>query len=96
MCSAEARSGRLHFESYTTVTTILGQFACHAPMPKTKETDQVTFVAEYRDGTFAHFDIDPWTLRGGNWVARIIARERQQDGSLKPGEIIRVYPARRG
>jgi hypothetical protein len=35
-------------------------------MPKTKETDRVTFVAEYRDGTFARFDIDPWTLRGGN------------------------------
>jgi hypothetical protein len=52
-------------------------------MPKTKETDRVTFVAEYRDGTFARFDIDAWTLRSGDWVARIIARERQQDGSLK-------------
>jgi hypothetical protein len=34
-------------------------------MPKTKETDRVTFVAEYRDGTFARFDIDAWTLRSG-------------------------------
>jgi len=58
--------------------------------------DRVTFVAEYRDGSVARFDIDPWTLRNGHWVARIIARERQEEGSLKPGEIVRVYPDRRG
>ena len=28
-------------------------------------------------------------------VARIIARERQEQGSLKLGEIVRVYPDRR-
>jgi hypothetical protein len=61
-------------------------------MPKRKETDRVTFIAEYRDGSVARFDIDPWTLRNGHWVARIIARERQEQGSLKPGEIVRVYP----
>jgi len=55
-------------------------------MPKRKETDKVTFIAEYRDGSVARFDIDPWTLRNGRWVARIIARERQEQGSLKPGE----------
>jgi hypothetical protein len=65
-------------------------------MPKRKETGRVTFVAEYRDGSVARFDIDPWTLRNGHWVARIIARERQEEGSLKPGEIVRVYPDRRG
>jgi hypothetical protein len=37
----------------------------------------------------------PWTLRNGHWVASIIARERQEQGSLKPGEIVRVYPDRR-
>lgn len=42
-------------------------------MPKRKETDKVTFIAEYRDGSVARFDIDPWTLRNGHWVARIIA-----------------------
>jgi len=61
-------------------------------MPKRKETDKVTFIAEYRDGSVARFDIDPWTLRNGHWAARIIARERQAEGSLKPGEIVRVYP----
>ena len=61
-------------------------------MPKRKETDRVTFIAEYRDGSVARFDIDP---RNGHWVARIIARERQEQGSLKPGEIVRVYPDRR-
>ena len=60
-----------------------------------KETDRVTFIAEYRDGSVARFEIDPWTLRNGHWVARIIARERQEQGSLKPGEIVRVYPDRR-
>ena len=49
-------------------------------MPKRKETDKVTFIAEYRDGSVARFDIDPWTLRNGHWVARIIARERQEQG----------------
>jgi hypothetical protein len=34
-------------------------------MPKRKETDRVTFIAEYRDGSVARFDIDPWTLRNG-------------------------------
>ena len=53
------------------------------------------FIAEYRDGSVARFEIDPWTLRNGHWVARIIARERQEQGSLKPGEIVRVYPDRR-
>jgi hypothetical protein len=59
-------------------------------MPKRKETDRVTFIAEYRDGSVARFDIDPLTLRNGHWVARIIARERQEQGGLEPGEIVRA------
>ena len=73
----------------------LGDYDNLVAMPKRKETDKVTFIAEYRDGSVARFDIDPWTLRNGHWVARIIARERQEQGSLKPGEIVRMYPDRR-
>ena len=95
----------IHFSAYrlcngssapsATPIPIVHFLAYCAAMPKRKETDKVTFIAEYRDGSVARFDIDPWTLRNGHWVARIIARERQEQGSLKPGEIVRVYPERR-
>ena len=54
----------------------------------------ITFIAEYRDGTLARFAIDPRMLKSGDHVARASAGERQEKGSLKPGDITLVYRAR--
>jgi hypothetical protein len=49
--------------------------------------NRVAFVAEYEDGRTTEFSIDRWTLSLGEYAARIIARERQENGDLPPGEI---------
>ncbi len=53
--------------------------------------DWITFLAEYDDGTQEPFQIDQVTLRSGDHVAPTIAREKQQEGLLKPGTICKVY-----
>jgi hypothetical protein len=60
-----------------------------------KHTDWLTFVAQYRDGSFEHFAVDPFTLLTDNYIACDDARERQEEGSLKLGEIVLVYRDRR-
>jgi hypothetical protein len=60
-----------------------------------KHTDWLTFVAQYRDGSFDHFAVDPFTLLSDNYIACDGARERQEQGSLKLGEIVLVYRDRR-
>ena len=60
-----------------------------------RPTDWFTFVAQYRDGTFDRFAVDPFTLLRGNYTACDDARARQQEGSLKLGEIVLVYRDRR-
>ena len=40
------------------------------------------FIVEFEDGTRDYFFIDPPTLRTGDHVARIIARNRQAEGNL--------------
>jgi hypothetical protein len=50
-------------------------------------SNRVAFVAEYEDGRTVEFSIDRWTLRLGEYAARIVARERQEKGDLPPGEI---------
>jgi len=62
---------------------------------KERHTDWFTFVAQYRDGTFDRFAVDPFTLLRGNYTACDDARARQQEGSLKLGEIVLVYRDRR-
>jgi hypothetical protein len=56
---------------------------------------KITFVAEYRDGSFDRFGIDPFTLLSGKRVALVIAREQQEEGTLKPGAIVSVHRDRR-
>jgi hypothetical protein len=51
-------------------------------------SNRVMFVAEYEDGSSAEFSIDRGTLSLGDYVARIIARERQENGELPPGAIM--------
>ena len=60
-----------------------------------KHTDWLTFVAQYRDGSLDCFAVDPFTLLRANYVACEYARERQEQGSLKLGEIVLVYRDRR-
>jgi hypothetical protein len=49
--------------------------------------NDVRLVAEYDDGLKVHFTIDRCALEQGDHVARIIARDRQRDGSLPRGTI---------
>jgi hypothetical protein len=51
----------------------------------------ITFIAEYEGGSKVPFQIDPWTLERGDHVAHTVAREKQEEGFLKPGEIAMVY-----
>jgi hypothetical protein len=60
-----------------------------------KHTDWFTFVAQYRDGSCDRFAVDPFTLLKGNYTACDDARARQEEGSLKLGEIVLVYRDRR-
>jgi hypothetical protein len=52
---------------------------------------KIVFIAEYEDGSKRHFEIDRTTLRGGDLVATMVARECQDDGRLPLGKIVRVY-----
>jgi hypothetical protein len=52
---------------------------------------RIVFIAEYDDGSKQQFQIDRWALKSGEHVAWLVAGERQRDGFLKAGEIIRVY-----
>ena len=56
-------------------------------MPENKQT---WFVVEYEDGRTARIQIDRYTLSRGDYVARFVAMERQQDGDIPEGKIISV------
>ena len=55
----------------------------------------IRFLAEYEDGSTEPFDVYKYDLRSGDFVARIIAGERQREPigfpQLKSGKIARVY-----
>ena len=55
-----------------------------------RANDDVRFEAVYEDGRTFYFSIDSGTLRSGDHVARIIARERQASGELPAGHIANV------
>ena len=46
----------------------------------------VTYVAHYAHGSTTQ--IDRWTVKTGDHIARIVARERQDAGQLPGGEIV--------
>jgi hypothetical protein len=60
-----------------------------------ERSDWLTFVARYGDGSLDRFVVDPLTVLRGNYVASNDARKRQEEGSLKLGEIVLVYRDRR-
>ncbi len=51
------------------------------------------FAVTYEDGRTVHISIDHHTLRDGDKVAWIVARERQQKGEIPPGSIVGVKRA---
>lgn len=55
----------------------------------------IRFLAEYDNGSKEPFDVYNYDLRTGDWVARLIARERQWEPvcfpRLKAGKIVTVY-----
>ena len=55
--------------------------------------DLVEFIVEYGDGSTAQMAIDRYTLGMGDFVARIVAMERQLDGTLPEGTFVRVRRA---
>jgi hypothetical protein len=55
-----------------------------------KKSFDVVFVATYDDGRSELFNIDRFTLRSGDQVAKIIAGERQSGGQLPAGKIASV------
>ena len=56
----------------------------------TKKGFDVVFVATYDDGRPDFFNIDKFTLRSGDHIARVIAGERQRGGQLPAGKIVSV------
>ena len=55
-----------------------------------ERNNRVTFIATYEDGRQLSFTVDKFILTGGDYVARIIASERQKAGELPPGTIVSV------
>ena len=55
-----------------------------------EQNNRVTFIATFEDGRQLSFTVDKFTLTGGDYVARIIAGERQKAGELPPGKIMSV------
>jgi hypothetical protein len=58
-------------------------------------TDWLTFVAQYRDGSFQRFLVSPFSILRDNYTAFNDVRERQEKGSLKLGHVVQVYRERR-
>jgi hypothetical protein len=70
------------------VTTI---FSGRGDLAMVKKTNfDVVFVATYDDGRSESFNIDKFTLRSGDHVARLIAGEWQPGGRLPAGKIVSV------
>ena len=63
-------------------------------MAKRKQQPDVTFIVEFEDGETAMIAIDNFTLRTGDHIARIIAKEWQDGGRLpaKPIKSVKRAP----
>jgi hypothetical protein len=76
------------FIASAVLTTLFGQRKGLAMVKK--NSFDVVFVATYDDGRTELFNIDKFTLRSGDHVARIIAGECQSGGQLPSGKITSV------
>ena len=61
---------------------------------KRKRDHKVMFAVSYQDGRTAYITISPNTIRSGDHIARMIARERQDTGEIPEGEIVAVKRVR--
>jgi hypothetical protein len=50
-----------------------------------RDGDGIEFIVRYKDGRTAHIWISPWDLRRGDYVALMIARQRQRLGEIPDG-----------
>ena len=55
---------------------------------------EVKFVVEYEDGMIAIITIDKYSLARGDYIAPIIAAERQIAGEIPMGKIKEIRRAR--
>jgi hypothetical protein len=53
-------------------------------------SDLLGFDVEYEDGQKIVMLVNKYDLRDNDFVAWIIARERQEKGSLAPGKIVSI------
>jgi hypothetical protein len=51
--------------------------------------EKIAFTAEYEDGRTARLYVSQWDVRDGDDVVRVIAGDRQREGSLPKGKIKR-------
>jgi hypothetical protein len=58
-----------------------------------KQPSRVGFVVEYKDGKRRHISINRYALLSGDHLARIVAREKQRDGTLPQGDIATIKRA---
>jgi hypothetical protein len=49
--------------------------------------EKVAFAVEYEDGRTARMFVSQWDVRSGDDAVRIIAGDRQREGSLPKGKI---------
>jgi len=52
-----------------------------------KKPDYIRFEAVYEDGSIHGFNIPSYSIQSTDSVARLIAGERQRDGTLPEGKI---------
>jgi hypothetical protein len=58
-----------------------------------KQPSRIGFVVEYKDGKRRRFSINRYALLSGDHLARIIAGEKQRDGTLPQGDIASIKRA---
>ena len=62
-------------------------------MATRKKNRDVPFFVTLDDGSEHSITIDPFVLRNGDHIARIVAGEWQRDGKIPPGKIVKVRRA---
>jgi hypothetical protein len=53
---------------------------------------KANFIAEYEDGSTERFGANHERVSRGGHIATLVALELQDEGRLKPGNIVRTYP----
>jgi hypothetical protein len=59
-----------------------------------KRREDIAFIVKLDDGSEHRMTIDPYTLKSGDHVARIVVGEQQRAGRIPKGQIVNVRRAR--